>query len=482
MGARSPSGRLLGRYGSVLDMPGVRAPALAAFVGCVPIGMLGLGLLLLTRETSGSFAFAGRVAGAYGLAAGLGAVAQGRLADRLGQTRVIVPCAILHALSLALLVATAEGANPLVLPVCAAVAGLTRPQLLACLRALWPALVPDQDLRGAAYALQSLSLEVAMIAGPLLVAGLVAIHSPVAAVLAAAALSGGALAFAATTASRRWRGRHREPGRPGALCSPGVRALFTSILAADVAVRLVLVAVPVFAAARGAPSAAGLLLAALSSGSLLGGLLYGACSWPLPRSVHVAALEAVFALGAVLAAAAGGLPQLLPVLAPLGIAGSALLDEISPPGTITEAYGLLVAASAGGSALGVALGGHLVQVAGGARSAFLLAAACAGAGTVLAAARLYPAGRAPSVGPASPCACAVGRGPGRCSPTSLRARPTWSIVSRPPPCRRANQRRPRLAAVRGVGVLGCGQGAETAATACRRCLSGRRPPSSGAAS
>ena len=72
------------RYRALLALPGARAPVLLSAAGSMPIGMFGLGILLLARDATGSFAEAGRVVGAFSVANALGAVAQGRLMDRLG--------------------------------------------------------------------------------------------------------------------------------------------------------------------------------------------------------------------------------------------------------------------------------------------------------------------------------------------------------------------------------------------------------------
>ena len=84
------------RYRSLLALPGARAPVILSAAGSMPIGMFGLGILLLAHDATGSFAVAGRVVGAFSLANALGAVAQGRLMDRLGQTRVLRAAAIGH--------------------------------------------------------------------------------------------------------------------------------------------------------------------------------------------------------------------------------------------------------------------------------------------------------------------------------------------------------------------------------------------------
>src|SRR3954462_451212 len=85
-----------GRYRAVLALPEARWPLVASGAGSMPIGMYGLGILLLVRDANGSFAVAGRVVGAFGLANALGAVAQGRLMDRFGQPRVLRRVTVVH--------------------------------------------------------------------------------------------------------------------------------------------------------------------------------------------------------------------------------------------------------------------------------------------------------------------------------------------------------------------------------------------------
>src|SRR5215208_5631867 len=96
------------RYSALLALPGARRPVIASAVGTMPIGMFGLAILLLAEDTTGSFAVAGRVVGAFGLGNAVGAVAQGRLMDRLGQTRVLRTAAVAHALGCAALVVVAH--------------------------------------------------------------------------------------------------------------------------------------------------------------------------------------------------------------------------------------------------------------------------------------------------------------------------------------------------------------------------------------
>jgi MFS family permease len=379
------------RYRALLALPGARAPVVLSALGSMPIGMFGLGILLLARDATGSFAEAGRVVGAFSAANALGAVAQGRLMDRLGQTRVLRAAAIGHVPALAALVIAADaGAATWVLALCALCGGATFPQVPAAMRSLWGMLVDEPAQRETAYAMVSIVFETAVVTAPAIVAAIVAVTSPQVAVLAAAALGAGAsLAFTAAPASRRWRGTEHDVGWLGPLAAAGMRTVFGVLVAFGTAVGIVQVAVPAFAADRGSAAAGGVLLAALSAGSLIGGLVYGARSWPgsQPRrlAVLMLGLGAGFALLAV-AGTQGALAALLVLsgllLAPTTVVGSTLLDSVAPSGTVTEAFTVMVMAIVIGTAVGNAVGGEIVESASY-QTAVLWAGVAAVAGAAL---------------------------------------------------------------------------------------------------
>jgi MFS family permease len=345
---------------------------LASALGSLPIGMYALAIILLAREATGSFADAGRVVGAFGLANAVGAVAQGRLMDRLGQPRVLQAAAVGHLLALAVLVLAAQERAPTwVLALCAAGGGACLPQVPAAMRSLWGALVSDPEQRATAYALVAIVFEVAVTTAPAIVAGIVALASPEAAVIAAAAVATtGAVGFAATAGARGWQGEPHEVGWLGPLTAPGMRTVFATLAAFGAAMGVLQVALPAFGAERGSAAEGGLLLAALSGGSLIGGIVYGARPWPgtLPRRLVVALLA--LAAGCSSLAAAQGYAMLAVLLvftgmliAPVAIVGSTLLDTVAPAGTATEAFAAMIMAIVAGTAAGNALAGAVVDAA-----------------------------------------------------------------------------------------------------------------------
>jgi MFS family permease len=358
------------RYAALLAIPASRRPVAASAVGSLAIGMYALSILLLTREATGSFADAGQVVGSFAFTNAVGAAAQGRMMDRLGQPRVLVPVAMIHGVALTGLVVAAGRSAPVwVLAACAGVGGLCVPQVPAAMRSVWGRLVESLEQRHTAYALVAIVFEGCMVTAPALVAAIVSLSNPSTAVLAAAALAAiGGWGFAATGASRRWRGERHEVGWLGPLVAPGMRTLFAVHLAFGAVIGVLQVALPAFGAERGSAESGGLLLVALASGALLGGIVYGAGSWPgtlLHRFVlllvmfgaacSVLAVPDSSLLLAVLLVPAGML------IAPTAIIGSTMLDTVAPTGTATEAFTLLVMAMVVGNAVGNALAGAVAE-------------------------------------------------------------------------------------------------------------------------
>jgi MFS family permease len=358
------------RYAALLAIPASRRPVVASAVGSLAIGMYALSILLLTREATGSFADAGQVVGSFAFTNAVGAAAQGRMMDRLGQPRVLVAVATIHGVALTgLVLATGWSAPVWMLASCAGVAGLCVPQVPAAMRSVWGRLVETLEERQTAYALVTIVFEACMVTAPALVAAIVSLSNPSIAVLAAAALAAiGGCGFAATGASRRWRGERHEIGWLGPLVAPGMHTLFAVHLAFGAVIGVLQVALPAFGAERGSAESGGLLLVALSSGALLGGIVYGAGTWPgtlLHRFVVL--LVVLGAACSVLAVPESSLllaVLLVPVgmlIAPTAIIGSTMLDTVAPTGTATEAFTLLVMAMVVGNAVGNALAGVVVE-------------------------------------------------------------------------------------------------------------------------
>ena len=196
-----------GRYARILHTPYVAPLLLAALIARLPIGIDSIAIVLFLRERTGSYAAAGIVSAAFALGGGAGAPLSGRLIDRFGHRRVLVPLALVHGGGLVLLVGLAllDAPVALLLPV-ALVGGAAIPPISSTMRPLWgPLLDHDPELLPAAYALDSIIIELVFTIGPLLTAIATALLSPAAALcLAAVLVVGGTLAFTASPPTHAW--------------------------------------------------------------------------------------------------------------------------------------------------------------------------------------------------------------------------------------------------------------------------------------
>ncbi|MET0730953.1 MAG: MFS transporter [Solirubrobacterales bacterium] len=269
------------RYADILRSPHVGALVSSALLARLPIGINALAIVLYLREQTGSFAVAGVVAGTLAAGSGVGAPVQGRLVDRIGARRVLLPLAILHAAMLGAIVGLAElGAPAFVLVLCGFTAGFAVPPTSSVLRSMWTDLL-EPRLHQAAYALDSTMIELIFISGPLLTALIAALTSPAGAlIVSAVAVITGTAIFTALEPTRHVEPEHeRTKGLLGALASPGVRTLVCISMPTGVGLGMLEVGIPAFTRAEGAAPLAGVLLAIWSIGSGVGGLLYGT----LPR-------------------------------------------------------------------------------------------------------------------------------------------------------------------------------------------------------
>jgi MFS family permease len=383
------------RYAAVLRAPDVAALVAATLLARFPIGINALAIILYLRAERGSYAVAGIVAGALAAGSGVGAPVQGRLVDAFGPRRVLVPLGIVHAAALgALVVFTEAGAPSAALVVCGLLGGFAVPPTSSVLRSLWPTLLRGRpDLIQAAYALDSVLIELIFILGPLVTAVIAtALTPPAALVISAAAVVTGTTVFTALPPSRAIRPQPDRPraGALGALGSPGVCTLVLTTLPAGIGVGICEVTLPAFSDASGAAATAGLLLAVWSLGSAAGGLVYGALPNrpPLPR-VHLV-VTGLLPLGLLPMAAAPSVAVMALLVIPAGMFIAPLLASrnelvgwVAPEGARTEAFTWPVTAFVGGIAIGSAAAGVIVEAASW-RTAFVTAAAVAALGTVIA--------------------------------------------------------------------------------------------------
>jgi len=361
---------VIARYRAVLSVPGSLRLYATALFARLPQGMGALAILLIVRGATHSYTLAGLATGGAAAAQASAAPSQGRLVDRFGRTRVLAPCGVIQAILFVGLVVGAHAHLPGgLLVVLACGTGGFQPAIAPAVRALLRTVIADQEVRETAYSLEAVIQELVWIAGPLLVAVAVTVGSPSAAGLLCAAVSlVGTVTFITSPASRG-AGRGREASRGAAsvlVANPQLRNLLVPIGLMGIALGATEVGIPSLALHAGSRGDSGLLLAAWSAGSMLGGLVYGSRNWRLPlaeryrRLLMLAVLCAVpltlvrsIGLGLVASLVAGL------TVAPVFSCQYALVGHAVTEGSETEAFtwvsAALIAGIAGGSALGGAL-------------------------------------------------------------------------------------------------------------------------------
>jgi hypothetical protein len=224
----------------------------------------------------------------------------------------------------------------------------------------------------AAYALDSVMIEIVFVTGPLLTTVIVAtVGAQYALALSAACVLGG------TTMLLAGLHGHTRPAAPeagtrrfglGALAAPGLRTLVFASLPVGFAFGAIEVVLPAFSAEHGAKELAGLLIAVWSGASGVSGLLYGARpARGAVMDIHLRLAFAVPLAFAFLLAAVSPLTMALLVIvaglpiAPLITTRNQLVERVAPRGTATEAFTWPLTALVAGVSLGAAVSGTLVE-------------------------------------------------------------------------------------------------------------------------
>lgn len=402
---------MLTPYRRVLAVPGALAFSLTGVVARLPISMVSLGIVLLISARTGSYHLAGMVAAAYLVGNAGFAVVQGRMADRLGQSRVLPWTILVFTVAMSLMMWAVEADWPTPWPhLLAAVGGASLPQIGSCIRARWSHNLPDKRRLQTAFALEAVLDETVFVLGPLLVTVLATTVHPVAGV-GTAVVAGlvGTLALAAQRSTEP--PAHRHHARSAAREPMGWPVLAPLVLA-GVTLGLFFggseVATVAFAEELGSKAASGPVLAVFALGSLLAGLVSGTVHWQSSNAsrfrvfmvaLAVAALplpfvDSLLVLGAVLFVAGFG-------VSPTLIAVVAWIEETVPPRRLTEGISIVTTGMYVGVAPGAALVGAVID-SHGASASFWVPVAAAAVGALIALATLLLPSPAPQPSSLSP--------------------------------------------------------------------------------
>jgi MFS family permease len=373
-------------------VPAVRWQAIAGLAAQVIQGAISVGVILVFRQHGRSLSLAGAVLAAFWIASAIARPIQGRLIDRHGPAELMVVCAVVNGSCVVAIVGLASAGGPgwsmIALGV---VGGLGLAPVSTSMRVAWAGLGRGEPT--AAYSLVYLTQELAILAGPLVFSGLLAATSASAALLGVVALAtAGTLGFAAS-ARAGGPSPSTSADRPPALSSPptttrrgalrfgSLRLMVLIAAMCGGVIGAVQIAAPTFAAAHHAQAAAGILIAALSVGGIIGAWFYGGRRWRLSAAARLVILLGVLTATVAIAGVADTVPVLgafmfvagLP-LNPALTTLSLLVDRHIPTAATGEAFGWLSTGLAGGTGAGSVLAAALVQREHDPRVALVMAA------------------------------------------------------------------------------------------------------------
>jgi predicted MFS family arabinose efflux permease len=367
-----PSAKFQGvqRYKDVLRTKGAAKFFFAAGIGRLGISMTGLGILWLVQHSTGSFAAAGVVTGAFAISEALMGPQIARHIDHRGQTRLLPPLLLVHGLAAAALISSVVLDAPFIATCLAAVAaGASVPQLGALSTARWSNLLDGSRLT-TAFSLEAVANDVAFLAGPALVGLISALVHPIAGSVCAAGLiiiGGLALGVQRTTAPPF--GFHPL----AKVLDKGIMVPAFFILAVvNIGLGLFFgsmqLSVTAFAVEHAVPQLGGVLYSVMSLASLLGGLFYGARRWKFPPErllLGIAGYLAVATAVLTVADTVWSLAALLIIvgvaIAPMMVLSSVLTERKMESWMLTQAFTWMNSASSAGIAAAAALSGTMID-------------------------------------------------------------------------------------------------------------------------
>jgi MFS family permease len=263
----------MGDYLDVLRSPAGRLMVVSG-VARLSWGIEGLALLFHVEDAADSFAAAGLAVGALGVTSAIFAPLRGALVDLHGGTAMLSLGLLAGALTAAIAITPAAGPEALSYIVLAGLTGVVAPPFTAWTRTGLARNLSGDRLRRA-YTIDNVFEESAFVAGPLVAGLVIALATPGAALVLAAGLATfGGLALTRSPGAREWAPPRRgvvEGSRTG--LNRALAVAFVALAGMGAGVGFVEVAVAAFAEGEGSEGRAGLILAGLSAGGILGALV-----------------------------------------------------------------------------------------------------------------------------------------------------------------------------------------------------------------
>lgn len=302
-----------------------------------------------------------------------------RLADRYGQSKVLLISSLVTAFFCIAFIFAAFNDEPLwILAICAIGSGFL-PHFGAFVRARWTHLYKNTDKLQTAFALESILDEIIYIISPVVIFFLAATISPAAGtILSVILLLFGSFVFITLKSTEPKPQLEHRIDKSSVIIMPEMFLLVLILFFLGFSYGAVQVCPVAYAKELNQASLAGTPIAAYSIGSLVAGTLYGLKKWKIPLSrqfFYLTIIDFLFSLPIYFAFDMYSLSFLLFLAgmasAPSIIVSISLVQKLIPQYKITEGIGWISTGMIIGSAVGSALAGQIIDYYG-AKTSFLI--------------------------------------------------------------------------------------------------------------
>ena len=372
-------------YATLFRTPGAMKFSVLALIGRMPISMDSLALIFIVVAVSDSYALAGALSAVASIVISIATPFWSRLADRIGQRKMLLRAVPLKILGLSLFIALVMNGAPvwtwfvsIILAELAAIntGGLVRRRWLHVLspdKSTTAEDETDKHVVNTAYSYEALMDEIVFIVGPITATACATSIAPAAGLIAGMILmSIGLPLFAMQRATEPPPSpvRVKDP-HPPVIGIPIVQAIALATTFTGGFFGAISITVVAFAESQGQKSYSGLLLGLWASGSAVMAIINGLIKWKTSYAgrflIFLSALT-IFSIPFIFVDSILGLAIALFfngfAIAPLIVNAYGIVQEAVPSEQITESFTWVVAGMPLGGAISSALGGWVIDTYG----------------------------------------------------------------------------------------------------------------------
>ncbi|MGD6836559.1 MFS transporter [Bacillus thuringiensis] len=356
-------------YREIFSAPGTKGFSLAGFIARMPISMMGIGIVNMLSQVSGDYWLAGAVAATFTLSSALLAPHISRMADQLGQSRILLPTTGISVFFTILLLLCTKYEAPYWTLFLSALCAGCMPNMSAMVRARWTKLYRGSHKLHTAFSFESVVDEICFIIGPVLSVSLSVMFFPEAApLLSSVFLTIGVCLFTMQKSTE-------PPVHPRDITNNGtvfkigsLRVLVFTLIAIGTIFGTIDVVSVAFAEQQGNTVAASFVLSVYAIGSCLAGLIFGTLKLNTPpynQFLIAVTLSMITMLPLVFVNSITWLVVIVFFaglsVAPTMIITMGLVEKIVPESKITEGMTWTITGLGIGVSLGSAIAGLVID-------------------------------------------------------------------------------------------------------------------------